>query len=682
MSKTNNLHLAFLDELTHLSTINSKLADALQQAHATIERINDDYMDAKRYMAEYRAEIDPHELFQNELSLKQIDRTGAFAADILQKLSKLQTSPYFARIDFREKHEQTAVKYYIGRFSFSHEQELLILDWRTPIAGMFYDCEPGAAIYHAPIGKVEGYIERKRQIKIQQGELEYVLESSLNIRDELLQRELAHTADEKMKSIIATIQKEQNQVIRSEHSLTIIIQGVAGSGKTSIALHRIAFLLYRFKEQLSAQNITILSPNKVFGDYISGVLPELGEEPIKQLCFADLASVHLDGVIKLETVKDPLVMVAPAWAERVRFKSTLEFTKQLDAYLQYLPNRVFSASDYTFGSFVADSGWIQTRFAAYQKIPIKKRLKILAEDIRNRFAAENFMGDELPKLSTIHRALTGMLTLKNTLAVYKDFYEWLKIPKMFVLAARQTLEWADVFPFLYMHEAFVGLPVNTTTKHLVIDEMQDYTPIQYKVINSLYPCPKTILGDFGQFINAYHLHTLNDMQELYPTAQLVKLNKSYRSTYEIINFAKNILTIAELEPIARHGDQPLIISCQDAKQQITHIKNLLEDFIKSERHTLGIVTKTNVDAQILYQSLSAYYPIKLITPDSSDFAAGISVTSIQMSKGLEFDEVVIPDTDGCHYHSEYDRNLLYIAVTRAMHRLTLLHIGDSSPFIN
>lgn len=670
--------IPFPDEIEHLAMINKKLDAAVQAANDDVEKIDKEYMDAKRYMADYRGEIDPHEMFQNELALKQIDRTGAFAVGIWEKLAKLKESPYFARIDFQREAGQAASTHYIGRFAFTHENELLIFDWRAPIASIFYDCEVGPAGYDAPMGRIEGELTRKRQFKVKNGILEYALESSVNIQDDVLQRELSHTSDEKMKSIIATIQKEQNQIIRSEKAGTMIIQGVAGSGKTSIALHRIAFLLYRFKDKLSARNVTILSPNKVFGDYISTVLPELGEEPICELSFLDIANVQLEGVVHFEQDKDPLETADTKWAERVRFKSTLDFVRQMERYLVEAPTFIFESADYTFGRFSVTADWIQARFCAYQSYPIKKRLVMIADDIHDRFTSENYMGDDVPRAKVVLKSLTAMLKIKNALALYKHFYKWLERPDLLVLPKKQTLEWADVFPFLYLLGAMEGLKESKLIKHLVIDEMQDYTPIQYAVINRLFPCQKTILGDFGQFINPNHLNTLAQLQELYSDASLVELNKSYRSTYEIITFARDIGQVAKLVPMERHGDVPLVISCADQHDELIKIKKMLDAFIQGSGVSLGIILKTNRAAKELYDLLTQDYEIQLISPDSTRFVNGISVTSIQMSKGLEFDEVIVADVDSNTYHTEYDRSLLYIACTRAMHKLALFHTGKPS----
>lgn len=672
----------FPDEEEHLDEISAKLEDALREADTSVDRLDKDYMDLKLYMVQNRGDIDPHEMFQNELALNRIDHSGAFAVSVRDKIAKLKDSPYFARIDFTPQDEQEASPYYIGRFGFTHKNQMLIFDWRAPIASMFYDCEIGPAGYDAPVGRVEGRLSRKRQFKIKHGVMEYALESSVNIQDDILQRELSHTSDEKMKSIIATIQKEQNHVIRNESAKTLIIQGVAGSGKTSIALHRIAFLLYRFKDRLSAKNVTILSPNKVFGDYISNVLPELGEEPIYELSFADIAEVQLEGIISFEADKDPLETHDPKWAERARFKSTLDFLDLLDRYIQQIPERVFEAQDYAFGRFTAKADWILARFYAYSKYPVKQRLQRIADDIYERFETDNIMEDDLPKARTILKSLNGMLRVKNSIALYKDFYKQMDIPELFIMPEKKTLEWADVYPFLYLHAAFDGLKESQTIRHLVIDEMQDYTPVQYAVMNLLFRCQKTILGDFGQMINPNHLHTPQDMERLYEDAELVKLNKSYRSTYEIIHFAKRIQSISTLEAIERHGEEPALMRCRDRDDEIRYLQDRIKAFIDSENATLGIIMKTNRSAKTLFDILTDSYDVHLIAPDSTNFVNGISITSVQMSKGLEFDEVIIPSADDTTYSSEYDRSLLYIACTRAMHRLTFTYTGQQTKLID
>ena len=675
--------MSFPEEIAHLEEIKVKLKDALNNYEETVERYDREYMDSKRYLADYRHEIDPKEIFQNEMAMKQIERAGILTVQIRDRINKLLDSPYFARVDFREESDDDASVFYIGRFSFSDKDraEILIFDWRAPVSGMFYDCEPGPAGYDAPIGRVQGELTGKRQFKISRGQMEYVLESAVNIRDDVLQRELSHTSDEKMKSIIATIQREQNRIIRNEQADTLIIQGVAGSGKTSVALHRIAFLLYRHKETLSARNVVILSPNKVFADYISNVLPELGEEPIFEMNFADLAEIQLDGIIQFEPDRDPLETDDPDWAERVRLKSGTDFVKRMDQYLERAALEYFEPADYRFGRFKISGEWILARYHAYGKYPVMRRLRETAADIYDRFETENIRNEDVPDPKVIYNKLTDMFKIKNTISLYKDFYRKMKRPEKLAMPGKETLEWADVYPFLYFHAAFEGLKENKMIRHLVIDEMQDYTPVQYAVVNKIFNCKKTILGDFGQSLNPGHRHTLDDFKKIYGNAEIIKLNKSYRSTCEITRFAKRIQDVAELEPVERHGDLPEIVACRDPRDENAKIREKIEAFRKSGRSTLGIILKTNGKAAELYRVLSDFYDMQLITPDSRRFSNGISVTSIQMSKGLEFDEVIIPSANGETYHSDHDRKLLYIACTRAMHKLSLICIGELTGLI-
>ena len=582
----------FPDELEHLDHTLKIIDTALKKAGEDVLRLDQAYRDAKRYMAEYRNEMDRHEILQNEWALNQTDRTGAFAVEVREKLEKLKDTPYFARIDFVPDGEEEADTYYIGRFGFTHCNEKLIFDWRAPVSGIFYDYETSRAGFEAPVGRIEGELTRKRQFKIQNGTMEYAIESSANVQDEILQKELAHTSDEKMKSMISTIQREQNVIIRNERANTLIIQGVAGSGKTSIALHRIAFLLYRFKHQITAEDVMILSPNQVFADYISGVIPELGEEPVCERSLPDIAG----------DVREFLCSLMGKW-------------------------------------------------------------------------------EEVPKANVILKSLNKRLMIRDMLALYQDFYQYTDKKDMFVLSEKNTLEWEDVFPFLYLMAAFEGIEENRSVKHLVIDEMQDYTPIQFAVLNMMYPCQKTILGDFGQILNPCHLHSLDEIRRIYKDAEFVALNKSYRSTYEIMEYAKKVCAQPSLEMVERHGDRPGSIYCENVDHEIASITARIRQFEEGENVSLGIIVKTSADAKRLYNAISGEYAVHLLSKDSTRFTNGVSIASIRMAKGLEFDEVIVPDADDRNYHSDYDRNLLYIACTRAMHKLTLFYTGRPSPFL-
>ncbi len=673
------LALEFPEEEAHLAELEGKIADALREAEETVARMDQEQKELLEYMADSTNQGDAKEMFQAAQIMRENDSTGASLLQNRDRLRKTRSSPYFARIDFRAAQGEEA-SYYIGMYAFRFQRQLLVIDWRSPVASMFYDFENGPAFYdtpatlESPSKRVEGALTLKRQFKIKDGVLEFAFDSSQNIQDDILQHELAHTSDEKMKSIISTIQKEQNAVIRDETAHTMIIQGVAGSGKTSIALHRVAFLLYRFRNTIKAQNVTIISPNKVFGDYISGVLPELGEEPIFEASLEDLALVQLEEGVDFAGQKNPLETDDPAWEQRVRFKAGAEFVRLMDSYIAELPHTAFQAQDYVFGEFTVPAEWIRERVDVYSRFPLMKRLEQVADDIHSRLESQFLREEKPPKVNQIFIALRKMLKFKTTLALYKEFYRSIGQLKMYKPPRKNVLEWDDVYPYLYLQASFTGLQESRFIKHLVVDEMQDYSPIQYAVLNRLFQCPKTILGDFGQSIDPNRRYTLEELHDFYQGSQLVRLEKSYRSTWEIIHFAKSIVGMDDFEAVERHGDAPKLFLAETRAREIGRIQELVEEFHQSEYAGLGVVTRTNQDAQALYDWLKERDPdldIELITPESKSFHNGAVVLSVQMSKGLEFDQVIVPFADDRTYHTDFDKNLLYVACTRAMHKLSL-----------
>lgn len=672
------------EEIAHLHSLLGMIDEELKEAQRSVEKMDEEYREAQQYMADRRGEDNTRDMFQSQMLLGQIDSQGASAVLYRDRLQKTKSSPYFARIDFAPQGEAEAAPYYIGLYAFRYQRQLYVIDWRSPVASMFYDFELGPAHYDAPQGRTDGELRLKRQFKIVNGQMEYAFDSSQNIQDDILQQELAHTSDEKMKSIISTIQKEQNRIIRDEKAHTMIIQGVAGSGKTSIALHRVAFLLYRYRNTIKAQNITIISPNKVFGDYIAGVLPELGEEPIFEASLEDLALVQLEKGVDFVGDRDPLEEKDPAWEERARFKSTVEFVHLLDDFIQRLPQLAFQPRDYQYKEWSVPAEWIQGRVDVYKRFPLMKRLEMVADDIHSRLENEFLREERPPHRNQIFQALRKMLTMKTTLSAYRAFFRQLgkERAKLYKPYQKGVLEWNDVYPYLYLQGAFTGLETSHLIKHLVIDEMQDYTPIQYAVLNKLFPCPKTILGDFSQAVNPNRLCTLEDLHQFYEGSTLMRLEKSYRSTWEIIHFAKQIVTETDFQAVERHGPAPDLHAFSTEEEELVEILRQVETFQQSKYNAMGIITRTNGQAQELFgrlQERGAF--VHLVTPESSSFQGGALVLSIQMSKGLEFDQVLVPLANQETYHTDFDRNLLYVASTRAMHQLSFTCAGPVTPLL-
>ncbi|MFW5435812.1 HelD family protein [Paenibacillus apiarius] len=677
------------EERQYLKVINTKLHQALAEMDDKISASYRDVIEAKKYIWENMTQLDPAERAANRVDVSLTIDVGEKAVAKRRRIQKLMQSPYFGRVDFIGDDETEEQAFYIGVHAFAdeHGPENLIYDWRSPISSMFYDFNAGRAFYTAPMGQVDGEIRLKRQYKITDGTMEYMLESSMNINDDVLQKELSRTADEKMKQIVATIQKEQNVIIRNETSNELIIQGVAGSGKTSIALHRIAFLLYRYKERLSSRNVLIISPNKVFSDYISNVLPELGEEPIMEVNMEELASRELAGVCKFQTFYEQAAELIDSADERgidrIKHKAAMDFVHELDSYIEHMDAEYFLPADIRIDTVSISKEAVLSSYHAAKRMPVKQRLEKTASVIIAGARAEDGQKVKASTAKKIKSAIKKMFRFEDMLALYKDFYHYIGKPDMFNWKQVKTLEYADVFPLIYLKIHFEGTASYHDVKHLVVDEMQDYTPIQYAVLSKLFKCKKTILGDNTQTVNPYSSSSFAEIKKVFPEADVVELLNSYRSTIEISNFSQKIKRNSKLIPIERHGDEPSIIKCGSINHELEEIVRFVRDFLKAEHQSLGIVCKTPIQAEYVYQSIRhASEAIYLIDFNSDEFRDGIIVTSAHMAKGLEFDQVIVPFADASAYQTELDQSLLYIACTRAMHKLNVTYSGKITRFLH
>ncbi|GAB3637351.1 UvrD-helicase domain-containing protein [Hymenobacter arcticus] len=673
-------------ERAYLAEIQEKLTLAIRRGDDAVKRFSSELREKKEYIHEHQSGMDDADMVAADQSINRMAFTGEAAVARKRRLLKLGQSPYFGRIDFAAP-GQAAAPVYIGVYSFFDEQQRqnLIYDWRAPISSLFYDYELGEATYATPSGPVAGTIALKRQYRIRDGQLEFVLENDVNIHDDVLQRELAKASDDKMRNIVATIQRDQNAVIRNETASVMVIQGVAGSGKTSIALHRIAFLLYRYRDTIMARDVLIISPNKVFADYISNVLPELGEEHIPELGMEELAADLLGFQHPFQTFFEQVAALLetpdPAFVERIQFKSSAEFLRQLNQYLLHVENNYFTGNELRLGRLVVPLPFIQGRFKAYHRVPLLKRAPLVAQDVRTyvRDATQRKLTGA--EKSIIGEAIPRMFKFSQVLDFYRDFYRWLGRPELLRYDPQQrTLEYADVFALIYLRLRLEGLSAYEHVKHLVVDEMQDYTPVHYAVLARLFSCRKTILGDVNQTVNPYSASSAETVERVFPQAEIVQLHRSYRSTVEITAFAQRITPNPDLLPLERHGRPPLVARYESPAAERQAIEQLVIAFRSSGQHALGIICKTQRQAAALHQALQVP-GVQLLTAESTVFKEGVLITTAYLAKGLEFDEVVVPFANAETYKTVVDKGLLYVACTRAMHQLTLTHVGALTPFL-
>jgi len=671
------------DEREYLELIKEKLRLAINRLHDRVKQVSAELRESKQYIHENQSGLDEADLVAADQSINRIASTGETEVTRRNRLLKLVNTPYFARIDFTPQKSSQLTSMYIGRHTFFDETERanLIYDWRAPVSSMFYDFELGEAWYATPNGKVPGNISLKRQYHIRDGMMEFMLENNVNILDDVLQRELSKASDDKMKSIVATIQREQNAIIRNEESRVLLIQGVAGSGKTSIALHRIAFMLYRFRETLKAKDILIISPNKVFADYIGNVLPELGEENIPEMGMEELAAEILQNKFTFQTffqqVSQLLNQPAPDFVERIQFKASFEFLSKLNQYMVFVENNFFEARELRAAGVVVPSPFIHEKFKSYHRMPLLNRMPMVVKDIhdyiRDQTKRKLSGSDKLRIWETVPK----MIKVNQLIDLYKGFYKWIGKPHLFHQMGGGMLEYADVFPLIYCKIRLEGVNPYNHVKHLLIDEMQDYTPVQYAVISRLFSCKKTILGDITQTVNPYSSSSAETLERVFPQADVIRLLRSYRSTIEITTFALRLVPNPDLVPMERHGEEPLLKSCTNRQQEVEWIKSTIR---QTDDISLGIVLKTAEQAEALWRELELP-PMSLLNAESTAFKRGVIVTSAHLAKGLEFDEVIVPFVTQQNYHTEIDKRMLYIACTRAMHKLTLTFTGEKSTLV-
>lgn len=689
------------EEKEHLSEIQRIIEEQLQNLGFSLDKNREEIIRQKRYLWENIYEMDPKEIAANLSFISQDQDSYEFRENKKRQLIKLKDNSYFGRIDFVYEGESEPEALYIGLGGLRKKEGLppLIYDWRAPISSMYYDFDLGKACYEAPMGKISGQITKKRQIKIRKGNLEYALDAEFKIDDEILQRELAGNASTKMRNIAATIQKEQNAIIRDQTSQIMVVQGVAGSGKTSVALHRIAFLLYQNRKNLHSSEILILSPNHIFADYISNVLPELGEENILEVSFDEIAEHELKEICKFETKYTQIEYQITAKSEddkrlqRIRFKNSFTFLKELQDYVTDLEDHLLTFAPCTFRGDTISAEKIQHLYQeTFFTEPLFGRLDKIAERIADIYESDHNTQVSATAREELTQTIYGMAKSSNILELYSAFIKSLA-KRYLVLSHDYVLEnienpipYEDVFPLILLK--FMLFPKQQSRfdriKHIIIDEMQDYSATQYTLLQRLFHCKMTILGDINQGIEKQE-EFLSLMQTIFcQKITIIRMQKTYRSTYEISEFCRKLCGITDSQSFERHGEAPVFTECKNYTNMVQTIQNQMEQADLLQNTTFAILCKTSAAANKLYSALDQEHKkyCSLIDENSTEFHEGIIITNIYLVKGLEFDRVMISEVTDEEYHSARDRQILYIAGTRALHKLEILYFGKKSRFLS
>ena len=627
-------------------------------------------------------------------------------------LEKMIKSPYFARIDFKFDDEDEFEKIYIGRSSLRKNsyQEMYVYDWRSPIASVFYRFMTGEAFYDAPCGRVTGELNLKRQYEIKNGILEYFFDSDVQIVDEFLRQLLSQNTTAKMKAIVETIQHEQDVVIRDMENDLLMVQGVAGSGKTSIALHRAAYLMYQgLQTKLSANNIMIISPNSIFEQYISNVLPELGEDNVISSVFEDILSELLNGR-KIQSRNDFLenLIVNSKYKEisrnSIEFKTSSFFREILDQFLIDIPRQWIEFEDvYYEGKCVVSGQILKDKILGRPETPLGIKLEQLEDYIleqifgtgkgRGHKEEKNLIKQEIQKFIKIDIVELYKILFSNEAYFYsllqnsnpsqniKNIWKYTKEN-----LEADSLYYDDAIAIAYLYLKIYGTNKYKNIKQVVIDEAQDYYPLQYEIFNLLFSNTKfTILGDMKQTLaKKEDISFYEQIQKILnkKKSSLIMLDKSFRCTNEILNFSlKFIEQSSQIKSFNRNGDSPKVYIADNSEIFIDEIVKEIKLCQEKGFQSICLICKTEKNSTYLFNKIKHKLDIQLIKNGSASDLQGVFILPVYMSKGLEFDTVLICDADSQNYHDEDDKNLLYVACTRALHKLSLFCENEVSPLI-
>lgn len=623
-------------------------------------------LEFKKLIWDTHTEMDPNEMrsmmAESDLQVSIMQSKGNY----LQRLFRIQNKPYFGSIRFKEEGSEEEDNIYIGITHVEDKLDYYVHDWRSPICSMFYDYETGPASYKAPSGIIKGNIIKKRQYIIEDAELKHIFDNDLNISDSLLQEVLAEESSDKMKNIVNTIQEEQNKVIRNTEDKNLIVEGIAGSGKTSVALHRIAFLLYRIPN-LTSSNVVVFTPNKVFSEYISNVLPELGEDNTYDMTFYDLLCQNINEYKDIENFTDFISRYYKGNVDNydmVKYKQSDEIIKDINNYINNLLSTIKFNNKLEYdNSIEIDTEELNNMLNyKYNRFPLFERIK----EISKRIASNNYEGST-KNASSIEKKLKELLNIKLDLKdIFNNFYQS-KYSKYKDKVNDKYLCYEDACIFLYIKSLLVGFNTNHVIKEIVIDEAQDYNKLQYLIIKKTFKTSNyTILGDTNQTINPYYKYdSLEELTSIFESSKYITLTKTYRSTGKIIDYTNKILGLNHVTAIRNDKASDIIFRNNITKNDfLTDINNL-----KTISKSIAIITKNDKEAEKVYNMLKDDLDIMLID-GFGHIKRDLVVVPSYVAKGLEFDSVIIY-TDEDNKYQEKDKYLFYVACTRAQHNLII-----------
>lgn len=754
-------HPAYPEELEHCKYTLGYVEKSLEATVAKKARIDADLDRVKRHFnaenSQDYIDIIVNSTLQGSMELK------------VRNLATARSRPYFARIDFAEDEGREPEKLYIGKMSLIREedQKIIIVDWRAPIANLYYEGRLGEASYQCPDGSINGELKLKRQFSIDRGELREIFDIDITTNDEFLQTYLGANADNRLKEIVSTIQTEQNAIVRADMWKPLIVQGAAGSGKTTIALHRIAYLIYTYEKAFSPENFMIIAPNKLFLNYISDVLPELGVEKVRQTTFEEFAQDLLGKRFKIRDANEKLVAFvnrasSPDDTEKTQkmrhcaeFKTSMQFRDLIDSYLQEIEENFIPKEDFKIASKVVYSyGELQELFTKqYRMWPIARRIDEIKKNLTSRLKLQknaiiNQLHDDsdravafykgtmpegeerlglisraidernsmIEKIESISKkAVSEYIGRISKLSPYEYYRELMCNGGLFSRIAGNRLEEdvkdfiseytsriltsghieiEDLAPIIYLKYRIYGMDEKIPVKHIVIDEAQDFSAFQIYVLRMIVKDSSfTILGDLNQGIHSYRgVRDWNDITDNVFSDrrnEFLTLEQSYRTTIEVMDAANKVLDhirgheVIKAKPVLRHGDPVRLAGKESLRDIASDIRQRIQEFRQQSYKSMAIICKTADECKAMHSLLAKHVEdIYVITGKEDTYKSGMVIVPSYLAKGLEFDIVFISDAgSGAYTEDELDVKLLYVAMTRPLHKLHIYYQGRLSPLL-
>ena len=610
--------------------------------------------------------------------LKQLASSIDYLNNENYRYGKVKYSPYFAKINLTEDNENLC--YYIGTKNISSHEKLSVIDWRTPVCSLFYNSNLGKTSYIAPQGEIIVDLKSKRQFKIENAKLLNYYDIDDNYCDDMLRESLNQSSSPYMKNIVSTLQSEQDKIIREDVNTSVVVNGIAGSGKTSIGMHRIAYLLYRDRENLTSKNVLVISPNKLFTEYISHLLPELGEENVTTKNIITIFNECLQGI---GFSKEKNVMIESIISgNEIRYnesakKYKYDFFESLDEFLQNYNSQEKIQQDMKVSGKLLPAEIIKKYYFKPNQNDIKKSIDVTADRIISEYFYRNTNSSQRKIKEQILSYFYKKAFSDDIVKIYQQFL--LKNGYSSNIFDVNYINFEDMPALVYIKSKILGIEKNNFIKQVFVDEMQDYDAISIALMKEIFPVANfTMVGDYEQNL-LFADNNSKAISKVFENAKFFDLTTNYRSTSNISKFACKIVNKTYKSNFIREGEEPNIEYTKDFADNVDNIKNKISE-LKTKYERIAIVCKSNDEVCKYKKYLPECYTL---TENKINIEIDKPIlTSVFYAKGLEFDAVILPNVSNEIYNGDIDKNILYVAATRAMQKLDVLFIKEKSEIID